>query len=70
MPKKTKKTDKELFAEFPNMYKDISGDELDACMAYAKEYMSFLDISKTEREFVENTIEAAKELGFKDIAVK
>ena len=70
MPKKTKKTDKELFAEFPNMYKDISGDELDACMAYAKEYMSFLDISKTEREFVENTIEAAKELGFKDIADK
>ena len=71
MPKKTKKDEtKELFAEFPNLYKEMSQDELDACMQYAEEYKAFLDISKTEREFVENTIEAAKELGFKDISEK
>lgn len=67
--KKTKKSkeSKELFAEFPNLYKDISKDDLEACMNYAEEYKAFLDISKTEREFVENAIEAASDLGFVDI---
>lgn len=58
---------KNLFADYPNVYKDISDDELDSCMEYAEEYKAFLDISKTEREFVSNTIEAAEDLGFKDI---
>lgn len=68
--KKSKDKDKELFAEFPNLYKNISDDELDACMNYAEEYKAFLDISKTEREFVENAIEAANDLGFVDIESK
>ena len=70
--KKTKKSkeSKELFAEFPNLYKDISKDDLEACMNYAEEYKAFLDISKTEREFVENAIEAATDLGFVDIESK
>ena len=70
--KKSKKSKaaKELFAEFPNLYKDISKDDLDACMNYAEEYKAFLDISKTEREFVENAVEAASDLGFVDIESK
>lgn len=69
--KKSKKSkEKELFAEFPNLYKEISKDDLDACMNYAEEYKAFLDISKTEREFVENAVEAASDLGFVDISAK
>lgn len=67
---KSKEKDNKLFAEFPNLYKDISEDDLASCMAYAEEYKAFLDISKTEREFVANTIEAAEDLGFVDIETK
>lgn len=72
---KTNKTSKgskdpELFATYPNLYEEISNDELDACMNFATEYKQFLDISKTEREFVINTVEAAESLGFVDINEK
>ena len=62
--------DPELFATYPNLYEEISNDELEACMNFATEYKQFLDISKTEREFVINTIEAAESLGFVDINEK
>ena len=39
-------------------------------MAFAEEYKAFLDRSKTEREFTENSIEAAASLGFVDIESK
>lgn len=69
--KKTKKTSaKDLFAEFPNMYKEAGADAVADCMDYAEDYKAFLDISKTEREFVKNTIEAAQEKGFVDIESK
>ena len=66
---KTAGTD-ELFAEFPNLYEKASADEIDACMNFAEEYKSFLNITKTEREFVSNTIEAAEALGFVDLESK
>ncbi|MBO4242733.1 MAG: aminopeptidase [Clostridiales bacterium] len=62
--------EKKLFAEYNNLYKDIGKDELEACMNFAEEYKTFLDISKTEREFVKNAIEAAEDIGFKDISKK
>ena len=69
--KKTKKNSvKELFAEFPNMYEKAGKDEVADCMEYAEDYKAFLDICKTEREFVKNTIEAATEKGFVDIESK
>lgn len=68
--KSSKKEAKKLFAEYPNLYEDISNDDLDACMQYSEEYKTFLDISKTEREFVDNAIEAAESLGFVDIESK
>ena len=70
--KKKKKESKvaDIKADFPNLYKDISNDDFETCMNYSKEYMNFLDMSKTEREFVVNTIDAAKDLGFVDIEEK
>lgn len=59
-----------LFAEFPNLYENIKTSEMDALMSFAEDYKSFINISKTEREFVENAIEAMDELGFTDIATK
>lgn len=68
--KKNSKSKKELFAEYPNLYDGISKGDYDACMAFAEDYKSFLDKSKTEREFSSNAIEAATALGFKDIESK
>ena len=61
---------KDLFAEYPNLYKSMSEDEIDSCMNFAEDYKSFLNISKTEREFVKNSVEAAEQLGFVDIESK
>ncbi len=73
--KETKKVSKKtkdisLAAEYPNLYEKISDDDLNSCMNYSEEYKAFLDISKTEREFVDNAIEAASSLGFVDIDSK
>ena len=65
--KKEKNDKAELLAEFPNLYKESSKADIKAAMDFAEDYKAFLDISKTEREFVKNSIEAAKELGFADI---
>lgn len=71
MAEKNKKSSvKKLFAEFPNMYEKANEDELASCMAFAEDYKAFLDISKTEREFVKNSIEALESLGFVDIDSK
>ncbi|MCR4689190.1 MAG: aminopeptidase [Saccharofermentans sp.] len=65
--KKENKT-AELFADYPNLYKTASSDDLKAAFAFAEEYKAFLDASKTEREFASNAVSSAKELGYKDIA--
>lgn len=70
--KKSKKESevKSLFAEFPNMYKEASADDIQATMDFAEEYKAFIDASKTEREFVKNAIEACESLGYVDISSK
>lgn len=71
MPAKKKKENvNDLFAEYPNLYETSEADEIEACMSFAEEYKAFLDISKTEREFVNNAIEAAESVGFVDIESK
>lgn len=65
--KKSSKKEEKLFAEFPNLYKNISKKENEAVMSFAEDYKAFIDISKTEREFTENAINEAKKLGFVDI---
>ena len=68
--KKTTKKNEELFAKFPNMYKEASAEDIDAAMSFAEDYKAFLDISKTEREFVRNAAEACESLGYVDISKK
>ncbi|MBP5655896.1 MAG: aminopeptidase [Clostridiales bacterium] len=64
--KKNKKIDPK--AEFPNLYETSSAEDIEAAMSFAEDYKTFIDISKTEREFVKNAREACESLGFKDIA--
>ena len=53
-----------LFYEQKNGYDLINTEERLAVEAYAKEYMAFLNSSRTEREAVANAIEMAEERGF------
>ena len=69
-PKVSKKEKKELFAEYPNLWESRSADDIEHTMAFAEEYMAFLDISKTEREFVNNAIAALTDAGYADIESK
>ena len=69
-PKTSKKEKKELFAECPNLWEVRSQDDIDHTMAFAEEYMAFLDISKTEREFVNNAVAALEDAGYVDIETK
>ena len=66
-----KKTDKEkyknLLAEYPNLWVTGSDDDFEHTEALSDEYKRFLDLGKTEREFVNITIESAEQLGYKDI---
>lgn len=79
MPAKSKKNEKavktakrskkvEPAATFPNLYQTSSADDIEAAMSFAEDYKAFIDISKTEREFVRTAREACESLGFKDIA--
>lgn len=64
------KSSKSLLADYPNLYKSSSKADIEEAMSFAEDYKAFLDLSKTEREFVKNSIEACKELGFVDIDSK
>ena len=64
------KSSKSLLADYPNLYNSSSKADIEEAMSFAEDYKAFLDISKTEREFVKNSIEACKELGFVDIDSK
>ncbi len=68
--KKTEKKAKKIAAEYPNLYKEASKTDIKTAFEFAEDYKAFLDISKTEREFVINSVEACKELGFVDIDTK
>lgn len=47
----------ELFYKRTNAWGTLGEEELKATAQFCEEYKKFLDISKTEREFVDNTIE-------------
>lgn len=53
-----------------NGWKDISPEKIDKIFAMGEEYKQVLDLGKTEREFVDLTIELAKECGFVDARYK
>ena len=56
-----------LFAQYKNLWEIASADDKESAFAFSEEYMQFLDIGKTEREFVIAAVESLEELGFVDI---
>ncbi len=66
--KKSKDKYKYLLAEYPNLWESRTQDDFDHAYAMSEEYKRFLDLGKTEREFVNLTIESAEQLGYVDIA--
>jgi len=51
----------------PNVWNKIGNDEIKNTFAFCEEYKSFLDKSKTEREFVRETKKLAESKGFVSI---
>ena len=56
-----------LFNKKENGWKDLSDEEKNKIFEFSSNYMNFLNISKTEREFVKNARKLADENGYKDI---
>lgn len=50
-----------------NAWESLSLEERDKAFEYSKEYMHFLNTSKTEREVVKNVIRMAENAGFRDL---
>ena len=58
-----------LFNEKKNGWETASEEEKNNIFSYAEGYINFLNKSKTEREIVKNSVQMAKENGFKEIGV-
>lgn len=56
-----------LFNKKENGWKDLNNEEKNKIFEFSSNYMNFLNISKTEREFVKNARKLADENGYKDI---
>lgn len=67
-PDAGKELKKKLQAEFPNLWDTASQDDKDAAFDFAEEYKAFIDMAKTEREFVVVAVETLESLGYLDIA--
>ncbi|MEF3279744.1 MAG: aminopeptidase [Elusimicrobiota bacterium] len=69
MQTKTKKiNNKGISYERVNGWDVVSSKEVESIESFSKDYMAFISISKTEREFHDNSIKILKENGFKDIS--
>jgi aspartyl aminopeptidase len=65
-----KKLKAELCAEYNNLWDTVSTDDRDFAFAFADEYKLFLDMVKTEREFVKQTVETLEDSGYVPITSK
>ena len=67
--KKASKKDKykELAAEYPNLWDVATEEQIERIYAMGEEYKRYLDAGKTEREFVNLTVEEATRNGFVEI---
>lgn len=61
---KAKELKKKLFFESPNLWDKAGDDEKEKVMAYSEEYKHFLNVGKTEREFVLASVKMLEEHGF------
>lgn len=65
--KSSKEWQEQLLADYPYLWDEIREEEEEQAFAFADDYRRFLDLAKTEREFVNVTVEALEELGFVDL---
>lgn len=65
-----KKLKAELGAEYANLWDTVNQDDRDFAFDFAEEYKTFLDMVKTEREFVNHTAETLENLGFAELSTK
>ena len=56
-----------LFKKKESGWKSLNDSQKEEVFAVSKRYMDFLNVSKTEREFIKNARKLANEHGFKDI---
>lgn len=63
-------TEKNLFYENKNQYSSLSETDKKNMAAYSSEYRSFLDMSKTEREFAVNAQKYLETNGFVPLSSK
>lgn len=56
-----------LFNKKENGWKTVSEDEKEKIFILSKKYMDFLNVAKTEREFIKNARKIADENGYRDI---
>ena len=61
---------KKLTAEFPNLWDTSSQDDQEAAFSFAEEYKTFLDLGKTEREFVTVAVETLESLGYEPLGTQ
>jgi len=54
----------ELFYKRNNAWKTLGDKGMEETNVFCEEYKEFLDLSKTEREFLDNTVELLDKLGF------
>lgn len=55
---------KSLQIEFPNLWDKATAEDREQALAFAGEYKRFLDLAKTEREFVTVAVETLENMGF------
>lgn len=67
---KIKKLKKELGVEYSNLWDVVSKDDKEFAYSFAEEYKKFLDLAKTEREFVTVMVETLEELGYVELGSK
>ena len=57
----------QLFNKKENGWNSLNEEERKEVFRVSKNYMDFLNVSKTEREFIKNARKVANENGYKDI---
>ena len=58
---------KKLQVDFPNLWDQSTEQDRQLVSDFATEYKTFLDLAKTEREFVTVAVETLENLGFADL---
>jgi aspartyl aminopeptidase len=61
---------KKLLFEYPNLWDKSSPEDQNLALDFAEEYKNFLDMAKTEREFIIVAAEALESAGFADLATQ